>query len=237
MFRTARNLVRLAAIVATFARHDALFPLEQAGIARGLARWLALQLRRDTAGRPGERLARAFRDLGPSFIKLGQVLSTRSDLIGVDVARDLSDLQDRLPPFPAAAARATIEQELGQPVDTLYESFDDQPVAAASIAQVHFAVTRPDKEGEAGEKVAVKILRPGIEQAFARDLDLFAWLAENAERLFPRLRRLRPVAVVRLLEQMVAIEMDLRLEAAAASELRQNFISDPELRGGPRSAS
>lgn len=230
MFRTARNLVRLAAIVTTFARHDALFPLEQVGIARGLARWLALQLGRETAGRPGERLARAFRDLGPSFIKLGQVLSTRSDLIGVDVARDLSDLQDRLPPFQAAEARATIERELGQPVDALYESFDDQPVAAASIAQVHFAVTRADRQGEAGEKVAVKILRYGIEQAFARDLDLFAWLAENAERLFPRLRRLRPVAVVRLLEQMVAIEMDLRLEAAAASELRQNFISDPELR-------
>ncbi|MFO1189750.1 MAG: 2-polyprenylphenol 6-hydroxylase [Alphaproteobacteria bacterium] len=235
MLRTARNLIRLAVIVGTLARHDALFPLERLGIAPGTAAWLSRRLRRDSAGRPGQRLARALQALGPSFIKLGQVLSTRSDLIGVDVARDLSDLQDRLPPFSAAEARATVERELGQPVEALFSSFDDRPVAAASIAQVHFAVTRPDcggvGRGEAeGETVAVKILRPGIEQAFARDLDLFAWLAMGAERLFPRLRRLRPIAVVRLLDRLVAMEMDLRLEAAAASELRQNFIGDPELR-------
>jgi len=230
MLRTTRNLIRLAVIIGTLARHDALFPLERLGIAQGTARWLARRLRRDSAGRPGQRLARALQALGPSFIKLGQVLSTRSDLVGVEIARDLSDLQDRLPPFPAAEARATVERELGQPVEALFSSFDDRPAAAASIAQVHFAVTRPDSgEGE-GEAVAVKILRPGIEQAFARDLDLFAWLAAGAERLFPRLRRLRPIAVVRLLDRLVAMEMDLQLEGAAASELRQNFIGDPELR-------
>jgi len=230
MLRTLRNLIRLGAILLTLARHDALFPFERLGIAPRAAGWLARRFRGDVAGRPGERLARALQALGPSFIKLGQVLSTRADLIGTEVARDLSDLQDRLPPFPAAEARATIERELGRPVEALFASFDDRPVAAASIAQVHFATTFPPAGSDQGEAVAVKILRPRIEQAFARDLDLFAWLAEGAERLLPRLRRLRPVAVVRLLGDLVAMEMDLRLEAAAASELRQNFIADSELR-------
>jgi ubiquinone biosynthesis protein len=174
--------------------------------------------------RPGQRLAAALQRLGPSFIKLGQVLSTRADLLGEQVAADLSSLQDRLPPFPGNEACRIIEEELGRPVSALFLSFDDEAIAAASIAQVHFAVTTT------GEPVAVKVLRPGIAHAFARDLDLFFWLADLIERTQPGLRRLKPVQVVQTLWESVRIEMDLRFEAAAASELGENFAGDEGFR-------
>jgi ubiquinone biosynthesis protein len=174
--------------------------------------------------RPGQRLAAAFEELGPSFIKLGQLLSTRADLLGEELTVDLASLQDRLPPFPGREARALIEAEFGCPLDTLFAVFDETAIAAASIAQVHFARTRD------GEEVAVKVLRPGITAAFARDLDLFLWLAGLAERLHPTLRRLKPVEVVQTLAEVVRFEMDLRLEAAAAAELAENFAGDPNFR-------
>jgi ubiquinone biosynthesis protein len=174
--------------------------------------------------RPGQRLAAAFEQLGPSFIKLGQLLSTRADLLGEELTLDLASLQDRLPPFPSSAARALIEAEFGSPLDTLFADFDETAIAAASIAQVHFARTRE------GYEVAVKVLRPGIAAAFARDLDLFVWLAGLAERLHPALRRLKPVEVVQTLAEVVRFEMDLRLEAAAAAELAENFAGDPNFR-------
>jgi ubiquinone biosynthesis protein len=169
-------------------------------------------------------LAAAFNELGPSFVKLGQLLSTRADLLGEELAMDLSSLQDRLPPFPGAAARALIEAEFARPISSLFVSFDEMAVAAASIAQVHFARTSE------GQDVAVKILRPGIAAAFTRDLDLFLWLAGLAERLQPALRRLKPVEVVETLAEVVRIEMDLRMEAAAAAELAENFAGDPDFR-------
>ena len=162
MLRAPRNILRLIAIAWTLARHDALFPLERFGIAppvTALARLVALRRR---PGRPGQRLAQAVQELGPSFIKFGQLLSTRSDLLGEEVASDLSGLQDHLPPFPGAEARAIVERELGQPLEALYTSFEDVSVAAASIAQVHMAITTD------GREVAVKVLRPGIEDAFQR---------------------------------------------------------------------
>ena len=174
--------------------------------------------------RPGRRLAAAFEELGPSFIKLGQLLSTRADFFGEEITLDLASLQDRLPPFPGAEARALIEAEFGSPLDRLFASFDEMATAAASIAQVHFARTTD------GREVAVKVLRPGIAAAFARDLDLFLWLAGWSERLQPGLRRLKPVEVVLTLAEVVRIEMDLRLEAAAAAELGENFAGDPSLR-------
>jgi ubiquinone biosynthesis protein len=190
-----------------------------------LLRVARLWRRGDGAGRrPGERLAAALTELGPSFIKLGQILSTRADLLGDEITEDLALLQDRLPPFPAAQARALIEEEFERPLGTLFASFDDTPVAAASIAQVHFAVTVE------GQEVAVKVLRPGIARALARDLDLFLWLARLAERTQPALRRLKPVEVVETLTQSVQLEMDLRFEAAAASELAENFAGDPSFR-------
>src|SRR5690348_6888746 len=143
VLRAGRNVVRLIEIGFILARYDALFPLERVVGLRFAVRALRLVRRRDAAPtrlRPGQRLAAALQAMGPSFIKLGQALSTRADLIGEAMATDLSSLQDRLPPFPASEARRMIEEELGQPVAALYRSFDDTPVAAASIAQVHFAV-------------------------------------------------------------------------------------------------
>ena len=221
-FRSLRHVVRLAGIGWTLARHDALFPL--AGVpasasALRIARWAR---RRDLAApRPGQRLAAAFVAIGPAFIKLGQMLATRADLFGDEIAADLARLQDRLPPFPAAEARALIEAEFGQPISALFGSFDDEAVAAASIAQVHFACTAE------GREVAIKVLRPGIARAFARDLDLLMWLARLIERTRPALRRLKPVEIVRTLAQSVELEMDLRFEAAAACELAENFAGDP----------
>ncbi len=220
MFRSISSIARLIGIARTFARHDALFPLEQMHVTPVIVTVAKLLSRREVPGRPGMRLSAALEELGPTFIKLGQALSVRPDLVSQEIADDLSSLQDNLPPFAGAIARATIEEELEAPIDELFGSFDDNPVAAASIAQVHFAVT-PD-----GENVAVKVLRPGIESRFRQDIELFLWLARLLERTRPALRRLRPLEVVRTFEASVNIEMDLRLEAAAASELRDNTEDD-----------
>ncbi|MCR6629760.1 MAG: 2-polyprenylphenol 6-hydroxylase [Magnetospirillum sp.] len=223
MIRSLRNLHRLLTIARVLARHDALdivdLPLAQLGAK-------ALRLGRDPihGGRPGERLAAALVELGPTFIKLGQALSTRADLLGEEMAADLSELQDRLAPFPFKEARRIIEDELEAPIETLFQSFDEQPVAAASIAQVHFAVTAE------GEEVAVKVLRPGVEAAFKRDIDLLRWLAEWAELTQPKLRRLRLVESVDTFEESIHLEMDLRFEAAAAAELAENFAGDDTFR-------
>ena len=219
MIRTLRNLTRLAVIARTLARHDAL-PKRAALLAPTLALFWGLAARKDVPGRDGQRLARALAELGPSFIKLGQMLSTRSDLVGEEMAADLAELQDKLPPFPGVVARAYIAAELEAPVEALFHSFDDKAVAAASIAQVHFAVTSD------GREVAVKVLRPDIEMAFERDIDLFYWLASGALRLLPKLKRLKPVEVVDTFARTSRLEMDLRMEAAAASELRDNFKGD-----------
>jgi ubiquinone biosynthesis protein len=224
MFRALRNGWRLLRMAVSFARHDALFPLESLGIAPALIAWARLFAPRNDPRRPGERLAAALQDMGPSFIKLGQALSTRADLLSEEVAADLARLQDHIPAFPGAEARRIIESELGQPLATFFSSFDDVPVAAASIAQVHFAVTTD------GRDVAVKVLRPGIGKAFEQDLDLFYWVAELVERTQPRFRRLKPVESVRAFADVVRVEMDLRMEAAAAEELGDNFADNPSYR-------
>jgi ubiquinone biosynthesis protein len=224
MFNTLHKLSRLVGIARTLARHDALFPLERAGASPALLWLLRHSARVRGKGRPGERLAAAMIDLGPSFIKFGQSLAVRSDLVGEDVAADLSALHARMPPFPADAAVATIETALEKPLLEIFREFDRTPVAAASIAQVHFAVT-PE-----GEEVAVKVLRPGIEGQFARDIDLFRWLARVVERLAPKLRRLRPVDVVEAFADWVTDELDLRMEAAAASELADNMAEEPNFK-------
>ena len=228
MIRALRNLGRLWRILRTLARHDAASALPGAALPADLRivyRLAGFPRRRGAAGlRPGQRLARALDALGPVFIKLGQALSVRSDLMGEEAAADLALLQDRLAPFPAAAARAEIARELGQPVEAAFARFEDRPVAAASIAQVHRAVTTE------GAAVAVKVLRPGIEAAFGRDLDLLRWLAGILDRALPAGRRLKPAAVVETFAETAAIEMDLRLEAAAAQELGGNFADDEGFR-------
>jgi ubiquinone biosynthesis protein len=218
-----RNLARLARIGLILGRYDALFLFYGIANLQPYLRFACALLRRRrgiAALRSGQRLAAALNELGPSFIKLGQLLSTRSDLLGEEVAADLAALQDRLPPFPGSEARTEIETEFGRPLTALFTAFDETAIAAASIAQVHFARTAD------GREVAVKVLRPGIAAAFARDLDLFRWLAAWLERLQPGLRRLKPVEVVRTLAEIVRFEMDLRFEAAAASELAENFAGD-----------
>lgn len=224
MLRSLRHIKRLYALARLLARHDALFALEMAGVSPVLLKLAAAGVRKNPDGRPGERLARALNEAGPSFIKLGQAMSTRSDILGEALSEDLASLQDDLPAFPAAEARASIEEELGAPVDELFAAFDDTPVAAASIAQVHFAETHD------GREVAVKVLRPGIEQAFHRDVDLLRWIAEIAEKTQPQLRRLKPLASIETLADTVELEMDLRFEAAACAELRENFAGDPDFK-------
>ena len=146
MIRTIENAGRLLRVARILARHDALFPLEVFGVAPVIVVLANMVSTKDAEGRPGQRLARALNEAGPSFIKMGQVLATRSDLLGEELAEDLSDLQDKLPPFSGTEARAAIEGELGIGMDELFTDFADVPVAAASIAQVHFAVTTDGRE-------------------------------------------------------------------------------------------
>ena len=169
-------------------------------------------------------VTRALMAMGPAFIKLGQTLSTRPDVVGRDLAEQLLVLQDKLPPFPTAAARETIEAELGAPVEKLFSDFSDS-VAAASIAQVHKA-----RLAGSGEAVAVKVLRPKIVRNMRRDIDAFYFAARVIETLAPGSRRLRPVDVVAHFEGVVMAELDLRLESANASEFAANAAKDEGIR-------
>jgi len=171
----------------------------------------------------GERLRLALEELGPIFIKFGQALSTRRDLLPRDIADELAKLQDRVPPFDGAAARAQVEKSLGKPVGELFGSFDEQPLAAASIAQVH-AATLPD-----GREVVVKVLRPGMREVIGRDLEVMYAMAELARRYWPESKRLRPVEVVEEYEKTILDELDLLREAGNASQLKRNFAGSPLL--------
>ena len=173
-----------------------------------------------------ERLSNAVARLGPSYVKLGQFLATRPDVVGNDIALDLAWLQDKMETFPRQAAIDEIEGSLGRPLADLYVEFG-APVAAASIAQVHSAMVERDG---AVEKVAVKVIRPGVRQRFYADLESYFLAARLQERYVPSSRRLRPVQVTETLAQTTKIEMDLRLEAAALSELGENTRDDPGFR-------
>lgn len=173
-----------------------------------------------------DRLAAAIARLGPSYVKLGQFLATRPDVVGNDIALDLALLQDRMATFPMADSVAAIEGSLGRPVGELFRNLG-APVAAASIAQVHEAEVMRDGMPV---KVAVKVIRPGVRRAFARDLETYFFAARMQERYIPATRRLRPVDVTKTLAQTTKIEMDLRLEAAALSEIAENTKEDPGFR-------
>ena len=178
------------------------------------------------------RLAAALTRLGPTYVKLGQFLATRPDVVGVVLARDLESLQDRMAPFPQAEAERMIEAAFERPLSETFAVFGP-PVAAASIAQVHRAeVAAPPSEGPQGARqpVAVKVLRPGIEHRCKVDLAAFAFVARHAENLSAEARRLRLIEVVETLRRSVTIEMDLRLEAAALSEMAENTRQDPDFR-------
>ncbi|AKS47817.1 2-octaprenylphenol hydroxylase [Octadecabacter temperatus] len=185
---------------------------------RGLAwpfQWLGLK--GDVEQPP---VTRALQALGPAYIKFGQVLSTRPDVVGSELAVQLRVLQDKLPPFPVEVAKAEVEKELGVTVDSVFSEFSE-PVAAASIAQVHKARLVSD-----GEYVAVKVLRPGIEKAFQKDLDAFYLAASVFNTLSPSARRLKPLDVIEHFEGVVVSELDLRMESASASEFADNTEND-----------
>jgi len=164
--------------------------------------------------------AEAFREIGPAAIKFGQALATRPDLVGEEAAKDLQLLQDRLPPAPFEAVKAAIEQGLERPIDRLFSHIDPEPVGAASIAQVHRAITAE------GQLVAVKVLRPGIEDDFARAIETYEWAAAQVEGMGGEAARLRPRLVVATFRQWTNRELDLRHEAASASELRENLAAE-----------
>lgn len=176
---------------------------------------------RDLSAPRGQRLREALQRLGPIFVKFGQVLSTRRDLLPADIADELALLQDRVPPFPGDEAVAIIERAFEQPLDTLFTSFDRTPVASASIAQVHFATLR-DKQGRERE-AAVKVLRPGMLKVIRQDLALIRMMAGWVERLLPDGRRLRPRDVAAEFDKYLHDELDLVREAASAAQLRRNM--------------
>ncbi|MGY3041112.1 ubiquinone biosynthesis protein [Rhodanobacter sp. TND4EL1] len=171
----------------------------------------------------GARLRHALTDLGPIFVKAGQVLSTRRDLVPADIADELALLQDQVAPFPGTEARAIVEQELKFPIGRLYAQFDEVPLASASIAQVH-AATLHD-----GREVVVKVLRPGIDAQIARDVKLLRSLGELAQRWHPNADKIRPLEVVAEVEKMLGNELDLQREGASASLLKRNFVSGVDL--------
>jgi ubiquinone biosynthesis protein len=176
----------------------------------------------------GERLRLALEELGPVFVKLGQALSTRPDILPADIAVELSKLQDQVPPFPGEAARAEVERALGRSVEDLFASFELTPLASASVAQVHAARLQaaPAVEGAAapGLDVIVKVLRPGVEQMIRRDVDLMHMIARYVEYWVPQSRRLKPREVVGEYEQVIFDELDLMREGANASQLRRNWL-------------
>ena len=224
--RGPHNIVRLIRTGATFERTGAMQVVLDAFEApkplRILARTLGwpfkwLGYKGDPSMPPATRALTA---LGPAYIKFGQVLSTRPDVVGQDMAQQLRVLQDQLPPFSRDEAIAQVERELGQPVSQIYSEFSE-PIAAASIAQVHRA-----RLVDSGREVAVKVLRPGIERAFNKDVDAFYFAARIADLFAPGARRLKPMDVIEHFDGVVQGELDLRLESAAASEFAANTKGD-----------
>jgi len=221
----AMRLFRLLKIVFVILR----FGLDEFLLAHERTRWLVRPLQwllyfRDRSRPRALRLRLALEALGPIFVKFGQMLSTRRDLIPTDIADELAGLQDRVPPFPSAQAVALLESAYGKPLNQVFSSFDPLPVASASVAQVHFAVL-PD-----GREVAVKILRPGIRRVIAHDLALLDMAAILVERLWEDGKRLKPREVVAEFEKTLQDELDLMREAANACALRRNFMDGTLLR-------
>lgn len=224
--RGPHNILRLIRTGATLERTGAMRlvmdAMDAPPLVRGTMRFLAwpfqwLGYRGDPSMPPA---LRALTALGPAYIKFGQVFSTRPDIVGEELANELRVLQDKLPPFPVDVARKSVSQALGKQVDEIFDEFSE-PVAAASIAQVHKARLK-----DTGEAVAVKVLRPRIEKAFRKDIDAFYFAARMIEFLSPASRRLRPTDVIAHFEGVVLGELDLRLEASSASEFSANTSGD-----------
>jgi ubiquinone biosynthesis protein len=204
----------------TLARHGALLGIERDSNAPTAVRRLVRLARLGSFPPNPPAYAKAFEQIGPAAIKLGQTLATRPDLVGEEAARDLTRLQDNLPALPFAKVKATIETTLGKPLEALFSEFDENPVGAASIAQVYKAVTTE------GRSVAVKVLRPGIVEKFADDITTYEWIAAQAAARGGELSRLRPREVIATFKQWTLRELDLRREAASASELAEMMAGE-----------
>ena len=228
MIASVSHIVRLSRAGFVFAREGvfALVDTRTLPLPARMAVALARLIERPTAKDGSSRLAAALTKLGPTYVKLGQFMATRPDVVGTAIAHDLESLQDKMAPFPQAEAKAVVAGALGKPLRDVYVSFGPA-VAAASIAQVHKA----EVDDNGGRKsVAVKILRPGVEHRFKLDLDAFFFAARMAESFSEEARRLRPVEAVATLARSVAMEMDFRLEAAALSEMAENTKDDDDFR-------
>ena len=221
MATTLTHLFRLLSWGRTLARHGALRGIERDPMTPATVRRLVRLARFGARIPKSPAYATAFQALGPAAIKFGQALATRPDLVGPEAAADLSRLQDNLPPAPFDEVRKSIELALGKPVEALFASIDPEPVGAASIAQVHRAVTTD------GRAVAVKVLRPGVEEEFAKALDTYEWAAAQAEQFGGEFQRLRPRLVIANFRQWTMRELDLRREAASASELAEGMAAEP----------
>ncbi|MDC8755667.1 2-polyprenylphenol 6-hydroxylase [Erythrobacter sp. sf7] len=223
---SATHLIRLARWGVTLARRRALVGIEDDPNAPATLRRLVRLARLATlTGKQGTRdYAGAFRAIGPAAIKLGQSLATRPDLVGDEAANNLLSLQDSLPPVPFAEIRAAIESSFAQPIEKLFSEIDSEPVGAASIAQVHRGVTTD------GRKVAIKVLRPGIREKFARDIQTYEWAAAHVEAMGGEASRLRPRLTIANFKRWTNSELDLRREAASASELAEQMAGVPGYR-------
>jgi len=222
------HLVRLTRAAFVFAHEGVLGLIDPVMVpvpARPLLRLVRL-IERPASASAEARLSTALTRLGPSYVKLGQFLATRPDVVGAALAQDLERLQDQMPPFPQAEAEAAVAASLGKPLNAVFASFGP-PVAAASIAQVHRGTVAT---AGAPRDVAIKVLRPGVEARFHADLAAFTFVARHAENLSAEARRLRLIEVVDTLRRTVAVEMDFRLEAAALSEMAENTKDDPDFR-------
>ncbi|PDH65276.1 MAG: 2-polyprenylphenol 6-hydroxylase [Sphingomonadaceae bacterium MED-G03] len=206
------------------ARHGALRGIERDPLTPAPVRRLVRIARLGARVPRQPRYADAFQAIGPAAIKLGQTLATRPDLVGEEAANDLLRLQDALPPVPFETIRAQIEQSFGRPLEALYARFDETPVGAASIAQVHRALTTD------GRDVAVKVIRPGVIDQFNRDIQTYEWAAAHVEQLGGEIARLRPRLVIANMKRWTARELDLRREAASASELAEAMEAMPGYR-------
>jgi len=216
------HVARLARWLRILARHGALLGIERDANTPATLRRICRVLRLGARMPATPRYADAFQEIGPAAIKLGQTLATRPDLVGDAAANDLLRLQDALPPVPFATLKPVMERGLGRPLEQVFASIDPDPIGAASIAQVHRAVT-PD-----GRHVAVKVLRPGVEEDFTAAIETYEWAAAQVEQMGGEFARLRPRLVIATFKRWTLRELDLRREAASASELTDGMKAEPD---------
>lgn len=228
MIRKLLRSLHIAAILARYRLDDLLVALPPLKAARAV-RLIPWGKRRVREQPRGVRLRLALQELGPIYVKFGQILSTRRDLLPPDIADELANLQDAVPPFPGEQARTIIERQLGKPISELFAEFDEKPLASASIAQVHAAQLHEASGTRGGKAVVVKVVRPGIERRIRRDTELLKFLAAIVQRRHPRGESIRPTDIVAEFERVVLNELDMKREGASAAALRRNFEHSKDL--------